>query len=97
MAPQIELNAGFADPARDAQHAFRHILSATSYPGRIQSIGLAIDPPPALSVAAATLALTLLDLDVTLWLSPSLRDGVGPWLRFHAGCLISSRDDLSAD
>lgn len=97
MAPLMDLAAGFTDPAQDSQQVFRRVLAATAYPGRIEAIGIALGPPPPLSIAGAALALTLLDLDVTLWLSPSLRDGIAPWLRFHAGCPISVENDLSVD
>jgi alpha-D-ribose 1-methylphosphonate 5-triphosphate synthase subunit PhnH len=90
------LAPGFVDPARDSQSVFRQILNATAYAGRIETVDLPIAPPAGLSVAAGVAALTLLDMDVDLWLSASLRDGLTPWLRFHCGCPVVAGDRLDA-
>ena len=79
--------AGFADPARDAQRAFRAILDALAHPTRHHPLGGPADPPAGLSRGLAAVALTLLDEDCTVWLGGPLGgdDGLAAWLRFHTG------------
>jgi alpha-D-ribose 1-methylphosphonate 5-triphosphate synthase subunit PhnH len=89
-----QLTPGFASPARDSQLVFRQILNATAYAGRIETVDLSFAPPAGLSVAAGVATLTLLDMDVDLWLSASLREGLTPWLRFHCGCPVVAGDRL---
>lgn len=96
MTAIAHLAPGLADPARDSQSAFRQILNATAYAGRIETIDLPLAPPAGLSVAAAAVALTLVDMDVELWLSASLRESLAPWLRFHCGCPVVAGDRLDA-
>jgi alpha-D-ribose 1-methylphosphonate 5-triphosphate synthase subunit PhnH len=96
MTAIAQLAPGLADPARDSQAAFRQILNATAYAGRIETLPLALTPPGGLGVAAATVMLTLVDIDVDLWLSASLREPLTPWLRFHCGCPIVAGDRLDA-
>ena len=96
MAAITQLAPGFADPARDSQSAFRRILNATAYAGRIETVDLPFAPPAGLSIAAGVAALTLLDMDVDLWLSASLRDDLTPWLRFHCGCPVVAGERLDA-
>lgn len=91
-----QLTPGFADPARDSQLIFRQILNATAYAGRIETVDLPFAPPAGLSIAAGVAALTLLDMDVDLWLSASLREELTPWLRFHCGCPVVAGDRLDA-
>lgn len=80
---------GFADPPRDAAHAFRAALDALARPGRILRIAGGQAPAPC-SPAAATLILTLCDTTTPLFLAPShdtalLRD----WITFHTGAPFS--------
>jgi alpha-D-ribose 1-methylphosphonate 5-triphosphate synthase subunit PhnH len=96
MSATAPLAPGFADLPRNSQVAYRRILDAMAYPGRIETIDLAFSPPAGLSAAAAAVALTLLDMDVDLWLSASLREPLTPWLRFHCGCPIVAHTDLNA-
>jgi len=96
MTAITQLAPGFADPARDSQLIFRQILNATAYAGRVESVDLPFAPPVGLSVAASVAALTLLDMDVDLWLSASLRQDLTPWLRFHCGCPVVGGDRLEA-
>lgn len=80
------LAPGFADPALAAQASFRAALTALSEPGCLVALGHGLaPPPPPLGPAAAALALTLLDHDTPLWLSPALRPAAA-YLRFHCGC-----------
>ena len=97
MAAGIEATAargpattGFADPVHDAQGVFRAVLLALARPGQVQAVHAALVPPSPLSPLMAAVALTLLDQDVTAWLSPSLAQGAGEasvrgYLAFHTG------------
>ena len=96
MNATVHLAPGFADLSRDSQTAYRRILDAMAYPGRIETIDLPLDPPVGLSAAAAAVALTLLDMDVELWLSASLNDTLAPWARFHCGCPVVAGAKLDA-
>ncbi|GAA5066679.1 phosphonate C-P lyase system protein PhnH [Roseibacterium beibuensis] len=79
------LDGGFADPARDAAHAFRAALTALSRPGRIETLAGARPPAPA-SVAAGALLLTLCDATTGLYLAPSHdSDALRGWITFHTG------------
>ena len=80
------LSPGFAEPVRDAQRAFRSLLEAFSYPGRIVQLGLGIEAPAPLGRAAAAACLTLLDYETPAWLDCSRESAAGTWLRFHCGC-----------
>jgi alpha-D-ribose 1-methylphosphonate 5-triphosphate synthase subunit PhnH len=77
---------GFKDPVHDAQRTFLALLNANARPGRsypIQSVTIA---PPGLNPACAATCLTLLDLEVQVWLQPSFDPQVKNWLLFHTGC-----------
>ncbi|MFD1251893.1 Alpha-D-ribose 1-methylphosphonate 5-triphosphate synthase subunit PhnH [Devosia equisanguinis] len=78
------LQPGFADAVFEGQASFRALLDAMSYPGRIQALGVALNPPTPLDPAMAALALTVLDFDTPVWLDP-LAAATTDWLRFHAG------------
>jgi alpha-D-ribose 1-methylphosphonate 5-triphosphate synthase subunit PhnH len=81
------LPAGFADPARDAQRAFRAVLNAIAHPARSYPLAGPAEPPAALGRGLAAVALTLLDEASAVWLGGALaRDAdVCAWLAFHAG------------
>lgn len=83
---------GFADPVRDAQIAFRGVLDAMSHPGKLVTLGIALDPPPPLMPATAALCLTLADFETPLWLDGHAAvSEVASYLRFHCGApLVSS-------
>ena len=78
---------GFADPARDAQRAFRAVLDALSHPTRRYPLTGPAEPPAALGGGLAAIALALLDEDCSAWLGGPLgRDTeVASWLAFHTG------------
>jgi alpha-D-ribose 1-methylphosphonate 5-triphosphate synthase subunit PhnH len=84
------LTAGFADPVREAQAAFRAVLDAMARPGTIACLPAPAEPAPApLAPAAAALALTLCDADTPVWLDADLAaSDVPAWLKFHCGCRI---------
>ena len=80
------MTPGFADAARDAQRAFRAILTAMSRPGRLVDVALP-EAPAGLSPAAAATLLTLCDSETPIWLD-SASAGAAPWLRFHCGAAV---------
>ncbi len=80
---------GLGDPVHGAQALFRLALTALSRPARPWPAGdLDLPLEAALPPLAAGLALTLLDQETPVWLSPSFAGAAG-WLRFHAGCPIA--------
>lgn len=86
MESRTVAGAGFADPVHDAQAVFRAVLAAMSRPGVAQALHPRLEPPAPLSPAMTALALTLLDQDVSLWLSPTLEvPAVRTYLAFHTG------------
>jgi alpha-D-ribose 1-methylphosphonate 5-triphosphate synthase subunit PhnH len=78
---------GFADPARDAQRAFRAVLDALAHPTRSFPLAGPAGPPAALGRGLAAVALTLLDEDCAVWLGGELANDaeVADWLAFHTG------------
>ncbi len=79
------LSGGFADPPIDAARAFRACLDVMARPGRIAELGGAVPPAP-LSVAAGTLALTLLDGTTPVHLVGAHDTAaVREWITFHIG------------
>ena len=79
------LDGGFADPARDAAHAFRAALQAMARPGRIEQVS-GIAPPAPCSVAAGSLILTLCDTTTPLYLAASHdTEALRGWITFHTG------------
>lgn len=76
---------GFPDPIHDAQRTFRALLDALSRPGITQST-LTVNAPVGLVPSCAAAALTLFDLETTIWLQPGLSKAVHGWLLFHTGC-----------
>ena len=90
LAPGI----GFADPVRDAAHAFRGLLDAMARPGSVRRLPCP-PPPPPLSPAAAAVALTLSDADAPIWLAPGVRSReTAAFLRFHTSA--APADDAGA-
>lgn len=62
--------AAFDDPVHDAQRTFRCALEAMARPAVWRTVPVVPAQLPGLGVAASALALTLLDQEVTAWLSP---------------------------
>ena len=87
------LIGGLQSPPTDAARAFRACLSALSRPGQISTISGATPPAP-LSVAAGTLALTLLDGTTPVHLAGDLDCApLRDWLTFHTGAPIVGAAD----
>lgn len=77
---------GFQDPIHDTQRMFRALLDAHARPGTPYQITDEMSVPPGLTAACGAACLTLLDLDVVVWLQPSFATQVRAWLLFHTGC-----------
>ncbi|NEO88217.1 MAG: phosphonate C-P lyase system protein PhnH [Spirulina sp. SIO3F2] len=86
---------GFANPVHDAQRTFRALLDALARPGLIQTTAH-VAPPDGLAPSCAAAALTLLDLETTVWLQPSFSEDARAWLLFHTGCRFTI-DPQTAD
>ena len=83
---------GFDDPVTDSQRCFRTILNALSQPGSVGHLdGIPLGhAPKGWTEAAWALAMTLLDGDTLVWLSPSLATAVAhASLQFHSSCPIT--------
>lgn len=96
--PLADLPSGFAAPGPASQVVFRCVLDALSHPGRRYTLPpagcAALVPPAGMSTAMAALLLTLLDAEVSLWLSPSFdQPMLRSWLSFHTG--VSFATDVS--
>ena len=80
---------GFSDPVHDAQQTFRALLAAEARPGYPECLKVEIKVPEGLTPACGAACLTLLDLDVKLWIQPSFSSSVRNWLLFHTGCQLT--------
>jgi alpha-D-ribose 1-methylphosphonate 5-triphosphate synthase subunit PhnH len=81
------LAPGFSDPVLASQAVFRAVMEAMARPGSISEVDVAIAPPAPLGIAAAALALALLDFETPFWLDPTLAAApeIDGWLKFHTG------------
>lgn len=77
---------GLKDPIHNAQQTFRALLDAHARPGTSYQIAAEMSLPVGLTAACGAACLTLLDLDVVVWLQPSFSAQVRAWLLFHTGC-----------
>lgn len=79
---------GFSDPVQQGQQVFRGLLTAMSEPGRLIQTSMTDSQPEGMHNTTWQLALSLLDTDTAVWLSPSLKasDPVTSNLRFHCQC-----------
>jgi len=83
------LTGGFTDPAIQSAYAFRSIMDAMARPGTIQDLA-SITPPAPLSQAAATVLLTLCDIETPAHLAGDTNcETVRAWLAFHTGTPLS--------
>jgi alpha-D-ribose 1-methylphosphonate 5-triphosphate synthase subunit PhnH len=85
------LAPAFADPVRESQAVFRSVMDAMARPGTIVATGGLAQAPQPLGLAAAAVALTLIDYETPVWLDPALAQSpeVTAWLRFHTGAPLT--------
>ncbi|MSP29281.1 MAG: phosphonate C-P lyase system protein PhnH [Acetobacteraceae bacterium] len=79
---------GFADPARDAQRAFRAVLAAMAEPGSLRMAGDDLIAPAPLAPATAAVLLTLVDGDMSLAMDAATYPA-HPWVIFHCGTTLT--------
>ncbi|WP_404864047.1 phosphonate C-P lyase system protein PhnH [Georhizobium sp. MAB10] len=86
-----------ADPVFRAQANFRALMDALSRPGTIQRLVVDEDAG-AIDADLAAIALTLIDHETSLWLSPSLADDrkVREWLAFATGAPLVDAPERAA-
>jgi alpha-D-ribose 1-methylphosphonate 5-triphosphate synthase subunit PhnH len=84
------LMPGFSSPVMDSQRTFRALLDAMANPGRIIRLAVNLKPPKPLNHATASICLTLLDFETSLWTDLETELEAIDWLRFHCGCSIVS-------
>jgi alpha-D-ribose 1-methylphosphonate 5-triphosphate synthase subunit PhnH len=90
MSQNVDLKPGFGDPVTSAQGVFRRVLDALSRPGRIERIESDLDAPAPLDLATASICLSLIDVDTSLWIAPALHSPEAEaFLKFHCGCPIA--------
>jgi alpha-D-ribose 1-methylphosphonate 5-triphosphate synthase subunit PhnH len=82
------LDPGFEDPVRDAQGCFRAVLDAMAHPGRIVQVPVALPAQLPLGPAAASVALSLCDIDTPVWLD-AVSAGSAGYLAFHCGAPLA--------
>ncbi len=86
------LSGGFADPPREAAHAFRAVMQAMARPGQIARLSGATPPAP-LSPAVGTVLLTLCDPTTPVHLAaPTDSDAVRAWIGFQIGAPLTGKD-----
>jgi alpha-D-ribose 1-methylphosphonate 5-triphosphate synthase subunit PhnH len=83
------LAPGFADPVGDAQACFRAVLDAMAHPGRIVQVPAGLSGPLPLSPAAASIALTLCDIDTPVWLDAA-STAAAQYITFHCGAPLAA-------
>lgn len=88
---------GLPNPVADTQQIFRTLLSAMSEPGTQPALPALTQVPDGLNSASWQLALTLLDMDTRVWLSPLLGADVSVTsnLRFHCQCPLVAESDAA--
>jgi alpha-D-ribose 1-methylphosphonate 5-triphosphate synthase subunit PhnH len=94
VPPDERLLPGFASPVFDSQVAFRALMQAIAYPGRIVEIGAILRAPEPLDSSTAAVCLTLLDTDTPVWLDDEAAR-VSAYLRFHSGIRIALHVDVA--
>jgi alpha-D-ribose 1-methylphosphonate 5-triphosphate synthase subunit PhnH len=91
IAASSRLKPGFAEPVFESQSAFRAVLDAMSYAGRIHTVETGLNAPSPLHAATAAVALTLFDFDTPVWLDAGIAASEVPaFLKFHCGCPVTA-------
>lgn len=86
---------GFSDPVMNSQSVFRKVLDAISYPGRITWLGTSIEFPGPLNLASASILLTLVDYNTSVWTDVKDSPELFSWLSFHCGSDITGETSKS--
>jgi alpha-D-ribose 1-methylphosphonate 5-triphosphate synthase subunit PhnH len=82
-----QLTPGFKNPVLHSQAVFRTVLDAMAFPGRLQMLHPAPEPPGSLYPATAAICLALADINTPVWLdAQGNQQAVRDFLRFHCGC-----------
>lgn len=90
-------SGGFADPVLAGQAVFKALMHGMANPARIDCVPDATGARAEAPAAMTGIALTLLDHDTTVWLSPALERSTFPqWLAFHTGAPVIV-DRMAAD
>ena len=97
MTSTETLEGGFANPAIDAAHAFRHVMDAMARPGLIAEVTGA-KPPAPLSISAGVIILTLCDAETPVHLTGAHDcDAVRTWIAFHTSApFVGAADAMFA-
>jgi alpha-D-ribose 1-methylphosphonate 5-triphosphate synthase subunit PhnH len=92
------LAPGFSDPVLASQAVFRSVMEAMARPGLIAAVAADVAPPAPLGIAAASLALTLLDFETLVWLDHDLAGAadIAGWFKFHTGASITAEPGAAA-
>ena len=91
-----QLAPGFADPVEEATGTFRHLLDGMARPGTIHGMDGPEAPPP-LASGLWAVALTLIDMETSVWLDPAADNAaVRSALAFHCGCPIVDDPAMAA-
>jgi alpha-D-ribose 1-methylphosphonate 5-triphosphate synthase subunit PhnH len=92
------LAPGFSDPVLASQAVFRTVMEALARPGGVAAIDATVAAPAPLGIAAAALALTLLDFETPVWLDPTLAGAseIGAWFKFHTGAPLTADPGAAA-
>lgn len=84
----VAIEGGFLDGPVQSSRAFRQIMNALARPGTICALDGA-EPPAPLSIAAATLMLTLCDHETPIYLGDGYdTSDIRQWITFHTGASI---------
>lgn len=84
------VSGGFRNPVFDAQAAFRRIMRAFAEPGTTVDLGGLVEPPAALSPAAAALVAALADADAPVLLDAPDTGEAAAWIAFQTGAAIAA-------
>lgn len=92
------LAPAFMDPVRASQAVFSAVMNAMARPGAIVATTGLVQAPQPLCLAAAAVAVTLLDYETPVWLDPVLAQSpeIAGWLRFHTGAALTDNPRQAA-
>ncbi|MEO0341929.1 MAG: phosphonate C-P lyase system protein PhnH [Pseudomonadota bacterium] len=89
----MAITKGFSRPAIDSAVAFRAVMTAMARPGAAFEV-LDVEPPVGLSPAAASVALTLFDIETPVYLGASVNTpDIKQWLLFHTNAPFTQPEE----